>query len=83
MSTRLRRPTSTVRPASDAACPPCPQFIQAETDQLSSVQSSLAEFRQLVSDIVQTACNTAMLEAGFPTEEYIEELALAVKCGMI
>ncbi|KAF0301061.1 Dynein heavy chain 6, axonemal [Amphibalanus amphitrite] len=56
-------------------------FIQAESDQLGSVQDSLAEFRRLVRDIVQTACNTAMLEAGFPTEEYIEELALAVKCG--
>ena len=61
----------------------CRQFSQAEADQLSSVESSLSEFRRLVCDIVQTACNTALLEAGFPTEDYIEELAHAVECGTV
>ena len=60
-----------------------PQFSDAEAEQLGSVQTSLSEFRGLVRDIVLTACNTALLEAGFPTEDYIEELAMAVRCGTL
>lgn len=53
----------------------------AESQHLEDIDASLSEFRQLVKDIALTACNTALLEAGFPTEEYIQDLAVAVKCG--
>ena len=34
------------------------------------VESRLAEFRDLVKEVVRSACRTALLEAGFTPDDY-------------
>ncbi|XP_039271711.2 dynein axonemal heavy chain 6-like [Styela clava] len=46
------------------------QFREAQFTQLAEVQGRLAEFRDLVKEVVRSACRTALLEAGFTPDDY-------------
>ena len=41
---------------------------------LFQVASRLAEFRDLVKEVVRSACRTALLEAGFTPDDYFMDL---------
>ncbi|XP_071788570.1 dynein axonemal heavy chain 6-like isoform X3 [Asterias amurensis] len=45
-------------------------FTVAQFAQLNEVAGRLAEFRELVKEVVRSACRTALLEAGFTPDDY-------------
>ncbi|XP_019622649.1 PREDICTED: dynein heavy chain 6, axonemal-like [Branchiostoma belcheri] len=45
-------------------------FRQAQITQLNEVAGRLSEFRDLVKEVVRSACRTALLEAGFTPDDY-------------
>ncbi|XP_033099985.1 dynein heavy chain 6, axonemal-like [Anneissia japonica] len=45
-------------------------FTGAQFVQLNEVSGRLAEFRELVKEVVRSACRTALLEAGFTPDDY-------------
>ncbi|XP_038058161.1 dynein heavy chain 6, axonemal-like isoform X2 [Patiria miniata] len=45
-------------------------FTIAQFAQLNEVAGRLAEFRELVKEVVRSACRTALLEAGFTPDDY-------------
>ncbi|XP_022090689.1 dynein heavy chain 6, axonemal-like isoform X2 [Acanthaster planci] len=45
-------------------------FSVAQFAQLNEVAGRLAEFRELVKEVVRSACRTALLEAGFTPDDY-------------
>ncbi|XP_071942686.1 dynein axonemal heavy chain 6-like [Antedon mediterranea] len=45
-------------------------FTAAQFIQLNEVSGRLAEFRELVKEVVRSACRTALLEAGFTPDDY-------------
>ncbi|XP_013408536.1 dynein heavy chain 6, axonemal [Lingula anatina] len=46
------------------------EFREAQFAQLNEVADRLAEFRELVKEVVRSACRTALLEAGFTPDDY-------------
>ncbi|XP_069092738.1 dynein axonemal heavy chain 6 isoform X2 [Pleurodeles waltl] len=46
------------------------EFTRIQFKQLEEVASRLAEFRELAKEVVQNACRTALLEAGFTPDDY-------------
>lgn len=46
------------------------EFNEAQFAQLSEVAGRLMEFRDLVKEVVRSACRTALLEAGFTPDDY-------------
>ncbi|XP_071825285.1 dynein axonemal heavy chain 6-like isoform X2 [Apostichopus japonicus] len=46
------------------------EFRWAQFNQLNEVAGRLAEFRELVKEVVRSACRTALLEAGFTPDDY-------------
>ena len=46
------------------------EFNEAQYTQLSEVAGRLMEFRDLVKEVVRSACRTALLEAGFTPDDY-------------
>ncbi|XP_054751474.2 dynein axonemal heavy chain 6-like isoform X1 [Lytechinus pictus] len=46
------------------------EFTMAQFTQLNEVSGRLAEFRELVKEVVRSACRTALLEAGFTPDDY-------------
>ncbi|KAJ8313399.1 hypothetical protein KUTeg_009027 [Tegillarca granosa] len=46
------------------------EFREAQFTQLSEVAGRLMEFRDLVKEVVRSACRTALLEAGFTPDDY-------------
>ena len=46
------------------------EFNEAQFTQLSEVAGRLMEFRDLVKEVVRSACRTALLEAGFTPDDY-------------
>ncbi|XP_062576931.1 dynein axonemal heavy chain 6-like isoform X2 [Saccostrea cucullata] len=46
------------------------QFREAQFTQLTEVAGRLSEFRDLVKEVVRSACRTALLEAGFTPDDY-------------
>uniref|UniRef100_A0A1I8GGQ9 DHC_N2 domain-containing protein n=1 Tax=Macrostomum lignano TaxID=282301 RepID=A0A1I8GGQ9_9PLAT len=53
-----------------------PDFKTAQQEQLDEVSKRLKEFRDLVKEVVRTACRTALLEAGFTPDDYFVDEAL-------
>lgn len=49
-------------------------FSQIQFQQLQEVQIRLGEFRDLVKEVVRSACRTALLEAGFTPDDYFYDL---------
>ena len=49
------------------------EFKDTQFDQLKEVSKRLGEFRDLVKEIVCSACRTALFEAGFTPDNYIYE----------
>lgn len=49
------------------------EFKDTQFDQLKQVSKRLAEFRDLVKDVVSSACKSALFEAGFTPDNYINE----------
>ncbi|XP_070535810.1 dynein axonemal heavy chain 6-like isoform X2 [Ptychodera flava] len=45
-------------------------FSDAQFTQLNEVSGRLSEFRDLVKEVVRSACRTALLEAGFTPDDY-------------
>ncbi|XP_077994098.1 dynein axonemal heavy chain 6-like [Glandiceps talaboti] len=45
-------------------------FSEAQFNQLNEVSGRLSEFRDLVKEVVRSACRTALLEAGFTPDDY-------------
>ena len=48
-------------------------FKEIQFDQLKQVSKRLSEFRDLVKEVVCSACRGALFEAGFTTDNYITE----------
>ncbi|XP_074661680.1 dynein axonemal heavy chain 6-like [Tubulanus polymorphus] len=46
------------------------EFREAQFEQLNEVAGRLTEFRDLVKEVVRSACRTALLEAGFTPDDY-------------
>ena len=46
------------------------EFREAQFAQLHEVAERLQEFRELVKEVVRSACRTALLEAGFTPDDY-------------
>ncbi|CAH1788943.1 unnamed protein product, partial [Owenia fusiformis] len=46
------------------------EFREAQFAQLNEVAGRLTEFRDLVKEVVRSACRTALLEAGFTPDDY-------------
>ncbi|CAD5112359.1 DgyrCDS1592 [Dimorphilus gyrociliatus] len=46
------------------------EFCSAQHNQLQEVSERLKEFRELVKEVVRSACRTALLEAGFTPDDY-------------
>lgn len=46
------------------------EFMEAQIHQLNEVAGRLGEFRELVKEVVRSACRTALLEAGFTPDDY-------------
>ncbi|XP_064645339.1 dynein axonemal heavy chain 6-like [Lineus longissimus] len=46
------------------------EFREAQFEQLNEVAGRLTEFRELVKEVVRSACRTALLEAGFTPDDY-------------
>ncbi len=49
------------------------EFKETQYDQLTEVSKRLSEFRDLVKEIVCSACRTALFEAGFTPDNYFYE----------
>ncbi|XP_043915244.1 dynein axonemal heavy chain 6 [Protopterus annectens] len=49
------------------------EFRNAQHKQLEEVANRLSEFRELVKEVVRTACRTALLEAGFTPDDYFTD----------
>lgn len=49
------------------------EFKETQFEQLKEVSKRLGEFRDLVKEIVCSACRTALFEAGFTPDNYIYE----------
>ncbi|XP_046331899.2 dynein axonemal heavy chain 6-like [Haliotis rufescens] len=45
-------------------------FREAQFNQLNDVAGRLQDFRELVKEVVRSACRTALLEAGFTPDDY-------------
>ncbi|XP_028810647.1 dynein heavy chain 6, axonemal isoform X2 [Denticeps clupeoides] len=52
------------------------EFQRTQYKVLNEVSSRLEEFRELVKEVVGTACHSAMLEAGYNIEDYTKEAGL-------
>ncbi|XP_058967936.2 dynein axonemal heavy chain 6 [Pocillopora verrucosa] len=50
------------------------EFRNAQFEQLEEVAGRLAEFRDLVKEVVRSACRTALLEAGFTPDDYFMDM---------
>ncbi|XP_028414460.1 dynein heavy chain 6, axonemal-like [Dendronephthya gigantea] len=50
------------------------EFRQAQFDQLREVTGRLEEFRDLVKEVVRSACRAALKEAGFIPDDYLVEV---------
>ncbi len=48
-------------------------FKQTQFDQLKQVSRRLSEFRDLVKEVVCSACRSGLFEAGFTPDNYISE----------
>ncbi|CAG5121592.1 unnamed protein product, partial [Candidula unifasciata] len=46
------------------------EFMEAQFYQLNDVAARLQDFRELVKEVVRSACRTALLEAGFTPDDY-------------
>ncbi|ESO94694.1 hypothetical protein LOTGIDRAFT_144909 [Lottia gigantea] len=46
------------------------EFKEAQFNQLNDVAGRLQDFRELVKEVVRSACRTALLEAGFTPDDY-------------
>ncbi|XP_059155726.1 dynein axonemal heavy chain 6-like isoform X2 [Physella acuta] len=46
------------------------EFREAQFNQLNDVAGRLQDFRELVKEVVRSACRTALLEAGFTPDDY-------------
>ncbi|BFZ25685.1 hypothetical protein BsWGS_28724 [Bradybaena similaris] len=46
------------------------EFMESQFSQLNDVASRLQDFRELVKEVVRSACRTALLEAGFTPDDY-------------
>lgn len=49
------------------------EFKDTQFEQLKQVSKRLSEFRDLVKDVVSSACRSALFEAGFTPDNYINE----------
>ncbi|KAL8568337.1 Dynein heavy chain 6, axonemal [Nucella lapillus] len=49
---------------------PLTDFREAQFNQLNDVAGRLQDFRELVKEVVRSACRTALLEAGFTPDDY-------------
>ncbi|TGZ67987.1 hypothetical protein CRM22_004505 [Opisthorchis felineus] len=49
------------------------EFLTNQVNQLNEVCTRLCEFRELVKEVVRSACRTALLEAGFMPDDYFIE----------
>jgi hypothetical protein len=49
------------------------EFKQTQFDQLKQVSRRLSEFRDLVKEVVCSACRSGLFEAGFTPDNYINE----------
>ncbi|CAF0752073.1 unnamed protein product [Brachionus calyciflorus] len=49
------------------------EFKDTQFEQLKQVSKRLSEFRDLVKDVVSSACKSALFEAGFTPDNYINE----------
>ena len=50
------------------------EFCTVQSDRIQKLDTKLLEFRNLLRDIVFTACRNTFSEAGFSAEEYSQEL---------
>ncbi|XP_075260085.1 dynein axonemal heavy chain 6-like isoform X4 [Convolutriloba macropyga] len=48
-------------------------FRMAQYHQLKEVMSRLSEFRELVKEVIRSACRTALLEQGFTPDDYFND----------
>ncbi|XP_041356323.1 dynein heavy chain 6, axonemal-like isoform X2 [Gigantopelta aegis] len=46
------------------------EFREAQFNQLNDIAGRLQDFRELVKEVVRSACRTALLEAGFTPDDY-------------
>ncbi|CAH8497721.1 unnamed protein product, partial [Dicrocoelium dendriticum] len=52
------------------------EFLTNQVNQLNEVCTRLSEFRELVKEVVRSACRTSLLEAGFmPDDHFVEASA--------
>lgn len=54
---------------------------QEQLKQLREVIERLLEFRELVKEVIRSACRTSLLEAGFTPDDYFIDLADAARLG--
>ncbi|KAL3319655.1 Dynein heavy chain 6, axonemal [Cichlidogyrus casuarinus] len=50
-------------------------FVHSQMNQMQQMSMRLAEFRELVKEVVRSACRTALLEAGFMPDDYFLEVS--------
>ena len=49
------------------------EFKETQFEQLKQVSKRLSEFRDLVKEVVSSACRSALFESGFTPDNYINE----------
>ena len=54
---------------------------QVQLKQLREVVERLVEFRELVKEVIRSACRTSLLEGGFTPDDYFIDLADAARLG--
>lgn len=59
------------------------EFCTAQHTQLQEVSDRLKEFRELVKEVVRSACRTALLEAGFTPDDYFYDSSESPGMGLI
>ncbi|KAA0194622.1 Dynein heavy chain 6 axonemal [Fasciolopsis buskii] len=56
------------------------EFLTNQVNQLNEVCTRLCEFRELVKEVVRSACRTALLEAGFMPDDYFVDSNASPLC---
>ena len=57
------------------------EFKATQFEQLKQVSKRLSEFRDLVKEVVSSACRSGLFEAGFTPDNYINDTETPVPMG--
>lgn len=59
------------------------EFKTTQFEQLKQVSKRLSEFRDLVKEVVSSACRSGLFEAGFTPDNYINDSETPLPMGIL